>query len=72
MGHAYLAAEGCGEAVVLCMCSSAEESLIESLLKLHAEDNGGATSSARRLTVSRDHHGKARDRTASPATGPTL
>ncbi len=39
MGHAYLAAEGCNEAVVLCMCSSAEESLMESLLNLHGPDN---------------------------------
>ncbi|MBV9009466.1 MAG: helix-turn-helix transcriptional regulator [Verrucomicrobia bacterium] len=36
MGHAYLAAEGCREAVVLCLCSSVEESLLETLLNLHA------------------------------------
>lgn len=35
MGHAYLAAEGCKEAVVLCVCSSADESLVESLLNMH-------------------------------------
>jgi len=39
MGHAYLAGEGCDEAVVLCICSSAEESLMESLLNLHGPDN---------------------------------
>lgn len=38
MGHAYLAGEGCEEAVVLSVCSSAEESLMESLLGLHGED----------------------------------
>lgn len=39
MGHAYLAGEKCDEAVVLSVCSSAEETLMESLLNLHAEDN---------------------------------
>jgi transcriptional regulator with XRE-family HTH domain len=37
MGHAYLA-EGCEEATVLAVCSSAEESLMESLMSLHVED----------------------------------
>jgi len=41
MGHAYLAAEGCEEAVVLGVCSSADEGLMESLLTLH--DDEGAT-----------------------------
>src|SRR3546814_6672588 len=31
MGHAYLAAEGCDEAVVLGVCSSADEGLMHSL-----------------------------------------
>lgn len=35
MGHAYLAADGCDEAVVLGVCSSADERLLESLLTLH-------------------------------------
>lgn len=39
MGHAYLAAEGCEEAIVLGVCSSADEGLMESLLTLH-EDEG--------------------------------
>jgi transcriptional regulator with XRE-family HTH domain len=38
MGHAYIAAEGCDEAVVLGVCSSAEEGLMESLMELHNED----------------------------------
>lgn len=42
MGHAYLAGEGCNEAVVLCVCSSADEFLMESLLNLHAKDNAHA------------------------------
>ena len=36
MGHAYVA-EGCEEATVLAMCSSAEESLMESLMSLHGD-----------------------------------
>lgn len=39
MGHAYLAGDGCDEAVVLCVCSSADESLMESLLNLYGKDN---------------------------------
>ena len=38
MGHAYVAAEGCDEAVLLGVCSSADEQLMESLLKLHGDD----------------------------------
>jgi transcriptional regulator with XRE-family HTH domain len=37
MGHAYVTAEGCEEAVVLGVCSSTDESLLESLLSLHGE-----------------------------------
>jgi transcriptional regulator with XRE-family HTH domain len=40
MGHAYVAAEGCDEASVLGVCSSAEEGLMESLLTLHEEEDG--------------------------------
>jgi transcriptional regulator with XRE-family HTH domain len=35
MGHAYVAAEGCDEALVLGMCSSADESLMSSLMTIH-------------------------------------
>src|ERR1700723_2934497 len=37
MGHAYVTAEGCDEAVVLGMCSSPDEGLIHSLMSLHGE-----------------------------------
>jgi transcriptional regulator with XRE-family HTH domain len=37
MGHAYLAAEGCDEALVLGVMSSADEELMQSLLNLHEE-----------------------------------
>jgi transcriptional regulator with XRE-family HTH domain len=36
MGHAYVA-EGCDEATVLGVCSSADESLMESLMSLHGD-----------------------------------
>jgi len=35
MGHAYVAAEGCDEATVLGICSSADESLMSSLMTIH-------------------------------------
>jgi transcriptional regulator with XRE-family HTH domain len=37
MGHAYVAAEGCDQATVLGVCSSADEDLMESLLELHGD-----------------------------------
>lgn len=37
MGHAYLAAEGCDEAEVLGVMSSADETLMEAMLHLHEE-----------------------------------
>jgi transcriptional regulator with XRE-family HTH domain len=39
MGHAYVAAEGCEEATVLGVCSSADEGLMESLMEIHGEEN---------------------------------
>ena len=38
MGHAYVAAEGCEQATVLGVCSSADEGLMESLLELHGDE----------------------------------
>ncbi|MGH8635181.1 MAG: helix-turn-helix domain-containing protein [Burkholderiales bacterium] len=43
MGHAYVAAEGCHEATVLGVCSSAEEGLMESLLELHGDEDAEPT-----------------------------
>lgn len=37
MGHAYLAGEGCDEAVLLGVCSSGEHGLMDSLMSLHGE-----------------------------------
>jgi transcriptional regulator with XRE-family HTH domain len=39
MGHAYVVGDGCREAAVLCLCSSSEESLMESLLTLHGPND---------------------------------
>jgi transcriptional regulator with XRE-family HTH domain len=39
MGHAYVVAEGCDEATVLGVCSSADESLMSSLLNLHGSES---------------------------------
>lgn len=36
MGHAYVVADGCDEALVLGVCSSADEELMDSLMSLHA------------------------------------
>src|ERR1700722_6143984 len=44
MGHAYVTAEGCDEAVVLGVCSSTDESLMESLLSLHGDTTPSAPS----------------------------
>ena len=38
MGHAYIAAEGCEEVLLLGVCSSADEQLLESLMTLHADE----------------------------------
>lgn len=35
MGHAYVTADGCEEAVVVGVCSSADEGLMDSLMSLH-------------------------------------
>jgi len=42
MGHAYVTGDGCDEATVLGMCSSTDESLMESLLSLHGDAGGVA------------------------------
>jgi transcriptional regulator with XRE-family HTH domain len=46
MGHAYVTAEGCDEATVLGMCSSTDESLMESLLSLHGDSGAVAHAKA--------------------------
>ncbi|MBA3564985.1 MAG: helix-turn-helix transcriptional regulator [Gammaproteobacteria bacterium] len=51
MGHAYLAAEGCDEAVVLGVCSSAEEGLMESLMNLHGDEEVSPSAETARLSA---------------------
>ncbi len=38
MGHAYIAAEGCEEVLLLGVCSSSDEHLLESLMTLHGDE----------------------------------
>ncbi|MDI9239814.1 XRE family transcriptional regulator [Lysobacter sp. LF1] len=49
MGHAYVAAEGCEEVVLLGVCSSADEQLMQSLMTLHGEE-GAASREPQRLS----------------------
>ncbi|MDN5780816.1 MAG: XRE family transcriptional regulator [Luteimonas sp.] len=44
MGHAYIAAEGCDEALLLGVCSSADEQLLESLFTLHGDESASVQS----------------------------
>lgn len=46
MGHAYVCAEGCEQATVLGVCSSADEGLMESLLELHGDEEVEPTTPA--------------------------
>ena len=41
MGHAYLAAEGCDEAVVLAVMSSPDDELLQSLMSIHEGQQAG-------------------------------
>jgi len=51
MGHAYIAAEGCDEVLLLGICSAADEHLMESLLTLHGEEGAAQKAkAARRIT----------------------
>ena len=43
MGHAYIAAEGCDEVLLLGVCSSSDEQLMESLMTLHGEEGAAAS-----------------------------
>ena len=50
MGHAYVVAEGCEQATVLGICSSADEDLMSSLMNLHGSEPG-ETEKPRTATV---------------------
>ena len=49
MGHAYIAAEGCDEVLLLGVCSSSDEQLMESLMTLHGEESLAQQGKAQRL-----------------------
>ena len=49
MGHAYIAAEGCEEVLLLGVCSSADEQLLESLMNLHGDEAEPARKPAQRI-----------------------
>ena len=63
MGHAYIVAEGCDEATVLGVCSSAEEELMSSLMSLHGPQGQAAPSTAERAAEGRKQrwHSRAPD-----------
>ena len=53
MGHAYVAPKGHGEALLLGICSSADDDLMDSLLALHGEAPEARTKGVKRLTAKR-------------------
>ncbi len=53
MGHAYIAPKGCEEALVLGVCSSADDELMESLMTLHADEPPAKGKANKRLTTKR-------------------
>ncbi|QKR99817.1 helix-turn-helix domain-containing protein [Sphingomonas sp. CL5.1] len=59
MGHAYLAAEGCDEAEVLGVMSSADEELMQSLLGIHEEQKKIAPARTPRARGGAKHKRKA-------------
>ena len=71
MGHAYLAGEGCAEAVVLCICSSEDESLMESLLTLRG-NNSGAQAAIGQKSSAAKASGAVKDRGAHAEVAPAL
>lgn len=51
MGHAYLVADGCDEALVLGVCSSAEDNLMGSLMGLHDARKHGSRPDGKRTDL---------------------
>jgi transcriptional regulator with XRE-family HTH domain len=65
MGHAYLAADGCEEAMTIGICSSNEEDLMSSLLGLHGTETASRNPPSPANEVGSDQTGRTR-RQASP------
>lgn len=72
MGHAYLTGDGCEEAIVLCVCSSAEESLMESLLNLRGAQDGESAKSATGAKHIRGATRRGESSVARPSAAPAL
>lgn len=53
MGHAYLAPKGQDEALVLGVCSSADDDLMDSLMALHDDDAPSKPRALKRVTAKR-------------------
>jgi quercetin dioxygenase-like cupin family protein len=53
MGHAYVAPKGHDEAIVLGVCSSADDDLMESLMTLHGDEPQAKPKPFRRLSAKR-------------------
>jgi mannose-6-phosphate isomerase-like protein (cupin superfamily) len=53
MGHAYVAPKGHEDALLLGVCSSAEDGLMESLMTLHGDEKPAKPQAARRLSAKR-------------------
>ncbi len=51
MGHAYTAAEGCDEVLLLGICSSADEQLLESLMTLHVDESKATKTTPKRIAA---------------------
>lgn len=51
MGHAYIAAEGCDEVLLLGVCSSPDGQLMESLMTLHGEEAAAQQPASRRIAA---------------------
>jgi hypothetical protein len=77
MGHAYTTAEGCNEALLLGICSSSDEQLLESLMNLHGDESSAApriqrlghTASTATRAKPIDKRVGSRSAKASPQTG---
>lgn len=71
MGHAYIAAEGCEEVLLLGVCSSADEQLMESLMTLHGDEPAPAEPQRLRrpAAVRKPMAKKAAKRGAAPPVG---
>ena len=53
MGHAYVASKGQDDALLLGICSSADDGLMESLMTLHEEEKPARPKAVRRLAAKR-------------------